>query len=84
MSQVFLVTGSSRGLGRALVETALQAGHRVLATARDPRALDGLRASYGDALATAPHDVTDPAAAERAVAEAVARFGRLDVLVNNA
>ncbi|NED90949.1 SDR family NAD(P)-dependent oxidoreductase, partial [Streptomyces sp. SID11233] len=42
MSQVFLVTGSSRGLGRALVETALQAGHRVLATARDPRTLDDL------------------------------------------
>ncbi|MGX9918574.1 SDR family NAD(P)-dependent oxidoreductase [Streptomyces sp. NPDC002248] len=84
MSQVFLVTGSSRGLGRALVETALQVGHRVLATARDPRTLDELRASYGDALATTRHDVTDPAAAERVVAEAVERFGRLDVLVNNA
>ncbi|MGE9692730.1 SDR family NAD(P)-dependent oxidoreductase [Streptomyces sp. NRRL F-5630] len=84
MSQVFLVTGSSRGLGRALVETALKAGHRVLATARDPRALDDMRAAYGDALATSRHDVTDPAAAERVVAEAVERFGRLDVLVNNA
>ncbi|WP_431034269.1 SDR family NAD(P)-dependent oxidoreductase [Streptomyces sp. P6-2-1] len=84
MSQVFLITGSSRGLGRALVEAALRAGHRVLATARDPRALDDLRASYGDALATARQDVTDPAAAERVVAEAVERFGRLDVVVNNA
>ncbi|MGW4523676.1 SDR family NAD(P)-dependent oxidoreductase [Amycolatopsis sp. NPDC004378] len=84
MSSVFFVTGSSRGLGRRVVEQALAAGHRVVATARDPRALDDLVARYGEQVHVEALDVTDPAAAEAAVAAGVAAFGRLDVVVNNA
>ncbi|MFF2536072.1 SDR family NAD(P)-dependent oxidoreductase [Streptomyces cyaneofuscatus] len=84
MSKVFLVTGSSRGLGREIVTAALAAGHRVLATARDPRTLDDLVAAHGDRVRAARLDVTDADAAERVVREAVEAFGRLDVVVNNA
>lgn len=84
MSQRWLITGSSRGLGRALAEAALAAGHRVVATARDPRALADLAERYGDTVRTAALDVTDPEAAARAVALAVEAFGGLDVVVNNA
>ncbi|MBB2929022.1 SDR family NAD(P)-dependent oxidoreductase [Paraburkholderia silvatlantica] len=84
MSKVWLVTGSARGLGRHIVEAALEAGERVLATARDPRRLDDLAARYGERVKTAALDVTDPAAARSAVQAAVDAFGRIDVLVNNA
>ena len=84
MSSVFFVTGSSRGLGRQIAERALDAGHRVVATARDPRALDDLVARYGDRVHVEPLDVTDASAAEAAVAAGVAAFGRIDVVVNNA
>jgi NAD(P)-dependent dehydrogenase (short-subunit alcohol dehydrogenase family) len=84
MSSVFFVTGSSRGLGRHVVEQALAAGHRVIATARDPQALDELARRYGDRVHLERLDVTDPVAAESAVADGVAAFGRLDVVVNNA
>ncbi|MDT7806120.1 MAG: hypothetical protein QOI78_9553 [Actinomycetota bacterium] len=84
MSSVFFVTGSSRGLGRRIVEQALAGGHRVVATARDPRTLGDLVERYGDRVHLEPLDVTDPAAAEAAVAGGVAAFGRLDVVVNNA
>jgi len=87
----FLVTGASRGLGRAIVVAALAAGHQVVAGVRDPRALDDLLADDlpdGDGgsarLVVVPLDVTDRAAAEQAVHTVVDRFGRLDVLVNNA
>jgi NAD(P)-dependent dehydrogenase (short-subunit alcohol dehydrogenase family) len=84
MSEVFLITGSSRGLGRAITEAALEAGHRVAATARRPEQLDDLAARYGDPLATIALDVTDYDAATRAVQQTVETFGRLDVVVNNA
>ncbi|MGW5433796.1 SDR family NAD(P)-dependent oxidoreductase [Streptomyces sp. NPDC004059] len=84
MSKVFLVTGSSRGLGREIVTLALAAGHRVMATARDPRTLEDLAATYGDQVRTARLDVTDADASERVVGETVDAFGRLDVVVNNA
>jgi NAD(P)-dependent dehydrogenase (short-subunit alcohol dehydrogenase family) len=84
MSSVFLVTGSSRGLGRAIVDQALDAGHRVVATARDPRVLEPLAPRYGERIHLEQLDVTDPAAVDRAVANGVAAFGRLDVVVNNA
>lgn len=84
MTSVFFVTGSSRGLGRQIVERALAAGHRVVATARDPRALDNLVARYGDSIHLEQLDVTDPVAAQRAVADGLAAFSRLDVVVNNA
>jgi NAD(P)-dependent dehydrogenase (short-subunit alcohol dehydrogenase family) len=83
-SSVFLVSGASRGLGHEIVRAALDAGHRVVAGARGSSALDDLAARHGDRLAVVPLDVTDDAAAEAAVRTAVTRFGRLDVLVNNA
>jgi NAD(P)-dependent dehydrogenase (short-subunit alcohol dehydrogenase family) len=84
VSQVWLVTGSSRGLGRRVVEAALERGHRVLATARNPATLADLLEAHGDRLATIAHDVADPAQARAAVQAAVGAFGRLDVVVNNA
>jgi len=83
-SKVFLVTGSSRGLGRAIAEAALQAGHRLVATARTPQQLDDLAARYGDQVRVVALEVTDAADAANAVQTAVAEFGRLDVVVNNA
>ena len=82
--QVWFITGSSRGFGRALVESALEAGHRVVATARTPEQLAEFVERYGDRVATVALDVTDASAARAAVAEAVAHFGRIDVVVNNA
>jgi NAD(P)-dependent dehydrogenase (short-subunit alcohol dehydrogenase family) len=84
MTQVWLITGGSRGLGRALAEAVLAAGHKLLATARNPTQLAGLNAKYGGNVRTFALDVTDPRAARDAVAAAVETFGRLDVLVNNA
>ena len=81
---VFLVSGASRGLGREIVAAALQAGHRVVAGARREAALEALTREYGERIAVVPLDVTDGQAAQAAVATAVSRFGRLDVLVNNA
>jgi NAD(P)-dependent dehydrogenase (short-subunit alcohol dehydrogenase family) len=82
--QTWFITGSSRGFGRSLVRAALQAGDRVAATARKPEQLDDLVAEYGDRVLPIVLDVTDAAAARAAIAEAKARFGSLDVIVNNA
>jgi NAD(P)-dependent dehydrogenase (short-subunit alcohol dehydrogenase family) len=84
MSKVWLITGSSRGLGRALAEAVLAAGHRLVATARKPEDLHDLVEQYGDQVRAVALDVTDPAAARNAVAVATSAFGRLDVVVNNA
>jgi NAD(P)-dependent dehydrogenase (short-subunit alcohol dehydrogenase family) len=84
MSQVWLVTGCSRGIGRALAEAVLAQGHKLVATARHPRALSGLVERYGDRVRATALDVTDQKAAKAAVELAVEAFGRLDVLVNNA
>jgi len=84
MSSRWLITGSSRGLGRALSEAVLQAGHRLVATARDPAQLADLARRHGDAVRLVALDVTDPQAAQRAVDAAIEAFGGLDVLVNNA
>ncbi|GHE76133.1 short-chain dehydrogenase/reductase [Streptomyces spiralis] len=82
--QVWFITGSSRGLGRALVTAALEAGDRVVATARRPEALAEAVEKYGDRIHPLALDVTRPEAAREAVEAALARFGRIDVLVNNA
>jgi NAD(P)-dependent dehydrogenase (short-subunit alcohol dehydrogenase family) len=84
MSKVWLVTGSASGLGRNIAEAILASGARLMATARDPRRLDDLVKKYGDKVRTAPLDVADEEAANAAVQAAVAAFGRLDVVVNNA
>ncbi|MCW2786692.1 MAG: short-chain alcohol dehydrogenase [Marmoricola sp.] len=84
MSQVWFVTGSSRGLGRSIVEKALEAGNRVVATARKPEDLADLTEKYGDRVLLLALDVADADAAESAVQAAVGTFGRIDVVVNNA
>ncbi|HWZ88263.1 MAG TPA: SDR family NAD(P)-dependent oxidoreductase, partial [Polyangiaceae bacterium] len=83
-SKVWLITGSSRGIGRALAEAVLTAGHRLVATARNPKQLSDLVDTYGVRVRAVALDVTDERAAALAVASAVDTFGRLDVLVNNA
>jgi NAD(P)-dependent dehydrogenase (short-subunit alcohol dehydrogenase family) len=84
MPKVWLITGSSRGLGRNLAEAVASAGHQLVATARRPGQLADLAARYPGQVLPVALDVTDVAAAERAVHTAVERFGRLDVVVNNA
>ena len=83
-SQVWLITGSSRGIGRALAEAVLATGHRLVATARNPKQLSDLVDRYGERVRAVALDVSDERAAALAVASAVDTFGRLDVLVNNA
>jgi NAD(P)-dependent dehydrogenase (short-subunit alcohol dehydrogenase family) len=84
MQQVWFITGSSRGLGRALVRAALDAGDRVVATARQPGQLAEIAEQHGDSVLPLVLDVTDAEAARAAVAAGTERFGRLDVVVNNA
>ncbi len=82
--RTWLITGASRGLGRAFAEIALEAGDSVVATARKPEQLaDLVEAHDGKALALAL-DVTDRAQVQQVVEQATAFTGRLDVLVNNA
>jgi NAD(P)-dependent dehydrogenase (short-subunit alcohol dehydrogenase family) len=81
--QVWLITGAGRGLGVDLAKAALAAGHAVVATARRADSIAKALGEHDELLAVAL-DVTDPAAANAAVAATVERFGRLDVLVNNA
>lgn len=82
--QTWFITGSSRGFGRALVRAALSAGDQVAATARKPEQLSDLVAEYGDRIQPIALDVTDAGAARKSIAEARTRFGRLDIIVNNA
>lgn len=82
--RTWLITGSSRGLGRELAEAALADGDDVVATARRPEQLRDLVDKYGDRVAPFALDVTDAEAARAAVRFAVDRFGRLDVVANNA
>src|SRR4051794_32847152 len=81
--KVWFITGAGRGLGVDIAKAALAAGHAVVATARNAESVTKALGEHDDLLAV-DFDVTDPAAAQAAVAAAVERFGRLDVLVNNA
>lgn len=83
-TKVWLVTGSSRGLGRNIVEAALAAGDKVVATARKQEQLQELVDRYGDQIKAVGLDVTNPESATDAVQAAIEAFGRIDVLVNNA
>ncbi|AIA01055.1 oxidoreductase [Streptomyces noursei] len=84
MSRTWLVTGASSGFGRAIVEAAVAAGDFVVAAARRTAALDELVAAHPGRVVAQRLDVTDVAAAESAVGALVERYGRIDVLVNNA
>ena len=81
--QVWLVTGAGRGMGVDIARAALAAGHAVVATGRNPERVARAVGESEDLLAVTL-DVTDPADAQAAVQAAVDRFGRVDVLVNNA
>jgi len=81
---VWFITGSSRGFGRELTASALAHGDQVVATARDPHRVADAFPDAGDALLPLPLDVTMAEQSGAAVAAALDRFGRIDVLVNNA
>jgi NAD(P)-dependent dehydrogenase (short-subunit alcohol dehydrogenase family) len=81
--QIWMITGADRGLGADIAKAALTAGHAVVATARNAQSVANALGEH-DQLLAVDLDVTDPTAAEAAVADTVERFGRLDVLVNNA
>jgi NAD(P)-dependent dehydrogenase (short-subunit alcohol dehydrogenase family) len=80
----WLITGCSTGLGRALAETVVAAGHNAVATARDPAKLADLAEATPERALAVALDVTDPAQVASAVRQADERFGGVDVLVNNA
>jgi NAD(P)-dependent dehydrogenase (short-subunit alcohol dehydrogenase family) len=82
--KVWFITGTSKGFGRVWAEAALARGDRVAATARDVKTLQPLIERHRDLAAAITLDVTDKAAVAAAVAEAIKRFGRIDVAVNNA
>jgi gluconate 5-dehydrogenase len=86
--RIALVTGSSRGIGRALAEGLAQAGAEVIVNARDDAALgvaaDEIKARTGATVHAVPFDVTDPAAVSSGIAHIEASVGPLDICVNNA
>ncbi|MDQ1751466.1 MAG: hypothetical protein QOE71_2522 [Pseudonocardiales bacterium] len=83
-AKTWFITGASRGFGREWAIAALGRGDSVAATARDTSTLDDLVEKYGERLLPVKLDVTDRAADFAAVKEAHDRFGRLDVVINNA
>lgn len=84
VSLVWLITGSSSGLGRSLAQAVLQKGHRLVATARNLQSLEPLASAFPETCKTVALDVTNPSQVQKAVDAAIRTFGRLDVLVNNA
>ena len=84
MAKTWFITGASRGFGREWTIAALERGDSVAGTARDTSTLDDLATQYPDTLLPLKLDVTDKDAVAAAVKEAHDRFGRLDVVVNNA
>ena len=83
-SKVWFITGCSKGFGRIWAEAALERGDKVAATARDASTLEPLTEKYGDSVLALALDVQDMEADYAAVQEAHEKFGRLDVVVNNA
>ena len=83
MTKTWLITGAGRGMGVEFARAALAAGHNVAATGRNPDSVHSAVGEHENLLVTAL-DVTDPHSAEAAAASVVDRFGRIDVLVNNA
>jgi NAD(P)-dependent dehydrogenase (short-subunit alcohol dehydrogenase family) len=81
--KVWFITGAGRGMGTDIARAALAAGHAVVATGRNPEKV-AQAVGENENLLAVTLDVTDPAAAEAAIQAAVERFGKIDVLVNNA
>ena len=81
--KIWFITGAGRGMGVDLAKAALAAGHAVVASGRNPERVRAALGGHDDLLAV-KLDVTEPADAQAAVQAAVERFGRIDVLVNNA
>ncbi|MBP5935772.1 SDR family NAD(P)-dependent oxidoreductase [Streptomyces acidiscabies] len=84
MNKVWFITGTSKGFGREFARAALERGDRVAATARDTAAVRDLADRFGDALLPIRVDVTDRTQVFEAVTATTERFGRIDVVVNNA
>jgi NAD(P)-dependent dehydrogenase (short-subunit alcohol dehydrogenase family) len=84
MTATFFLTGSARGLGRSIASAILEEGHQLIATARRPEQLDDLVRRYGDRILPVALDVADFEAAKDAVRIGIDKFGRLDVVINNA
>jgi NAD(P)-dependent dehydrogenase (short-subunit alcohol dehydrogenase family) len=82
--KVWLITGAGRGMGVEIAKAALAAGHNVVATGRRPEAVEQALGGAQGELLVVKLDITSPADAQAAVQAAVERFGRIDVLVNNA
>jgi NAD(P)-dependent dehydrogenase (short-subunit alcohol dehydrogenase family) len=82
--RVWFITGASTGFGRLLAEQVLAAGERAVATARKPEQIAELSAKNPENCLTVALDVTEDSAIEAAVDAAIQKFGRIDVLVNNA
>ncbi len=83
-SRVWFITGSSTGFGRLLAEEVLRRGERVIATARDVSKVDDLAEQYPDHARAFPLDVSRPEQIALIAEQAIAAFGQVDVLVNNA
>lgn len=81
---VYFITGTSSGFGKAIARAALEAGHEVALTARNPQSVQDLLQEFPDACRAYALDVTDAAQVNQAIAEAAQDFGQLDVVVNNA
>src|SRR5690242_20549309 len=82
--QIWFVTGASSGFGQAVSRAVLDHGDCLVATSRDQEALHALEGHGRERVLPLPLDVTDVAAAKNAVDQAIAHFGRLDVVFNNA
>jgi NAD(P)-dependent dehydrogenase (short-subunit alcohol dehydrogenase family) len=82
--QTWIITGASKGFGRALAEAALAAGDQVVAAVRNPDSVADLRTTYGDRMVGVQFDARDTSKAAGLVEVTVEHYGRLDVVVNNA
>jgi NAD(P)-dependent dehydrogenase (short-subunit alcohol dehydrogenase family) len=83
-ARVWFITGASTGFGRLLAERLLRDGHKVVATARKPEQIANLGYQYKDRCLVQPLDVTEESEIDAAIDAAIEKFGRIDVLVNNA